>query len=98
MEGGHRREPVRGPAARLSHDGARLEPACRSVDEGYSGASSSARARAAGDLVATGTVDRVYVYAPDRLARRYAYQVLLLDEFRRGGAEVVFLIRPIGVR
>ena len=33
---------------------------------------------------------------PDRLARSYAYQVLLLEEFRRGGVEVVFLNRPIG--
>jgi site-specific DNA recombinase len=30
------------------------------------------------------------------LARRYAHQVLLIDEFRRAGAEVVFLNRPIG--
>ena len=30
------------------------------------------------------------------MARRYAHQVLLIDEFRRAGAEVVFLNRPIG--
>jgi site-specific DNA recombinase len=30
------------------------------------------------------------------LARRYAHQVLLVDEFRRAGAEIVFLNRPIG--
>ena len=41
-------------------------------------------------------VERIYVHAPDRLARRYAHQVLLIDEFRRAGAEVVFLNRPIG--
>src|SRR5919112_1901023 len=75
----------------------RLDPACRFIDEGYSGAS-LVRPGLEGlrDLVATGTVDRVYVHSPDRLARRYAYQVLLLDEFRRGGAEVVFLNHPIG--
>ena len=48
------------------------------------------------DAVAAGEVDRVYVHAPDRLARRYAYQVLLIEEFRRAGVEVVFLNRPIG--
>ena len=32
---------------------------------------------------------------PDRLARKYAYQVLLLEEFRRAGCEVVFLHHPI---
>src|SRR5207237_10310620 len=37
----------------------------------------------------------VPVLWPDRLARRYAYQVLLLEEFRRAGVEVAFLHRPI---
>src|SRR3954452_10485200 len=40
--------------------------------------------------------DRVYVSSPDRLARRYAYQVLLVDELQRAGVEIVFLNRPIG--
>jgi site-specific DNA recombinase len=31
------------------------------------------------------------VYAPDRLSRNYAYQVLLLEEFSRSGVETVFL-------
>src|SRR5271170_2406881 len=48
------------------------------------------------DAVAGGRIERIYVHAPDRLARRYAHQVLLIDEFRRAGAEVVFLNRPIG--
>ena len=33
-------------------------------------------------------------HAPDRLARRYAYQVLLLEELARGGMEVVFAKEP----
>ena len=36
------------------------------------------------------------VLAPDRLARKYAYQVLLLEELRHAGCEVVFLQHPIG--
>ena len=36
------------------------------------------------DLAALGLLDRLYVYAPDRLARKSAYQVLLLEEFQRG--------------
>jgi len=36
------------------------------------------------------------VHSPDRLARKYAYQVLLVDEFRRAGVEVVFLNRALG--
>ena len=42
-----------------------------------------------------GAVGVVAVLTPDRLARRYAYQVLLLEEFRRAGVEVVFLQHPI---
>ena len=35
-------------------------------------------------------------HSPDRLARSYAYQVVLLDEWRRYGIEVVFLNKAIG--
>ena len=45
---------------------------------------------------AAGSVDRLYVHSPDRLARKYAYQVLLVDEFRRAGVEVIFLNRALG--
>jgi site-specific DNA recombinase len=37
------------------------------------------------------------VHSPDRLARRYAYQVLLVDEFTKQGVEIEFLNRSIGV-
>ena len=36
-------------------------------------------------------------HSPDRLARRYAYQVLLVDELRRAGVDIVFLNRQIGL-
>jgi len=36
------------------------------------------------------------VHSPDRLARNYAYQVLLIDEWRRRGVELVFLNQPLG--
>src|SRR5260370_4401143 len=49
-------------------------------DEGYSGASlirpGLERVR---DLAAEGELDAVLVYAPDRLSRRYAYQILLIE-------------------
>nr|WP_281413370.1 recombinase family protein [Microvirga sp.] len=48
------------------------------------------------DLVALSAVDLVYVHAPDRLARSYAHQVLLLEEFAHAGTQVIFLNRPIG--
>ncbi len=45
------------------------------------------------DVVAAGSVDRLSVHSPDRLARKDAYQVLLVDEFRRAGVEVIVLNR-----
>jgi site-specific DNA recombinase len=84
--------------ARLAQDGLSLTPDERFFDEGYSGATlvrpALERLR---DTVAAGRLDRVYVHSPDRLARRYAYQVLLIDEFRRAGVEIVFLNRSIGL-
>ena len=81
----------------IATDDVRLDPEHVFLDEGYSGASllrpALERLR---DAVAAGIIDRVYVHSPDRLARRYAYQVLLIEEFRRAGADVVFLNRPIG--
>ncbi len=46
------------------------------------------------DAVASGTVDVILITSPDRLARRYAYQVWLLEEFERAGCRVIFLERP----
>ena len=84
--------------ARVSSDGQLLPAEQCFVDDGYSGATlvrpALERLR---DLAAAGGLDRVYVHSPDRLARRYAYQVLLVDELHRTGVEIVFLNRPIGV-
>ena len=38
----------------------------------------------------------LYVLDPDRLARRYAYQVVRLEELQRAGVEVIFLHHPTG--
>lgn len=67
------------------------------VDEGYSGGAlirpALERLR---DVAAAGGFNRLYVHSPDRLARKYAYQVVLVDELRRCGVELVFLNRAIG--
>ena len=49
------------------------------------------------DQAYVGGFQRLYVHSPDRLARRYAYQVLLVEELRRHAVEIVFLNRAIGV-
>ena len=48
------------------------------------------------DLASEGRFEAVLVYSPDRLARRYAYQVLVMEELQRSGCEVVFLNQDLG--
>ena len=69
---------------RVALDGLVLPEAMQFLDEGDSGATfvrpALERLR---DVIAAGAIDRLYVHSPDRLARKYAYQVLLVDEFQR---------------
>ena len=82
---------------RIVAEGLTVPEALQFSDEGYSGATlvrpALERLR---DMVAAGAVDRLYVHSPDRLARKYAYQVLLVDEFQRAGVEVICLNRELG--
>lgn len=82
---------------RMRSDGC-VAPAEREfVDDGCSGASLMRPAlERLRDTVALAELDRLYVHSPDRLARKYAYQVLLLDELQHAGVEVVFLNHAIG--
>jgi site-specific DNA recombinase len=66
-------------------------------DEGHSGATLVHPAlEALRDLAAQGCVDVVLCYSPDRLARKFAYQALLVEEFNRAGARVEFVNGPRG--
>jgi len=82
---------------RVAVDGFELSRELEFVDDGYSGATlvrpALERLR---DLAAAGTLDRVYVHSPDRLARKYAYQILVVDELRHAGVEVIFLNKQLG--
>jgi site-specific DNA recombinase len=66
------------------------------VDDGFSGSTlvrpALERLR---DAVYSGLIDRVYIHSPDRLSRKYAYQILLIDELRRASVEIVFLNRKL---
>src|SRR6266566_1569228 len=66
-------------------------------DDGYSGASlirpGLERVR---DLAAEGLIQAVLIYAPDRLSRRYAHQILLIEELARAGVETLFVRAPRG--
>jgi site-specific DNA recombinase len=64
-------------------------------DDGFSGASLHRPAlERLRDRAFEGCFEVVLCHAPDRLARRYAYQVLLLEEFVRAGIEVIFAKEP----
>src|SRR5665213_2306774 len=39
------------------------------------------------DIALEGSLDVVLIYSPDRLSRKYAYQLLLQDEFVKHGVE-----------
>jgi site-specific DNA recombinase len=66
-------------------------------DDGYSGATLERpgleRVR---DLAAEGQIQAVLAYSPDRLSRKYAYQVLLIEELARNGVETLFIKAPQG--
>jgi site-specific DNA recombinase len=82
---------------RIVTDGLECDPDLHFVDDGYSGfiltRPGLERLR---DQAAAGVIDRLYVLDPDRFSRKYAYQVLILEELVRCGIEVVFLRNPPG--
>jgi predicted site-specific integrase-resolvase len=65
-------------------------------DDGYSGASLKRpgldRLR---DRAAMASFDKILITDPDRLARNYVHQVLLLEELQKHGCRVEFLDRPM---
>jgi len=66
-------------------------------DEGYSGATLLRPGlEALRDLAAEGQIAAALVYAPDRLSRRYAHQVLLAEEFSQCGVALILLKSPAG--
>ena len=77
-------------------DGWVLDPTHVFRDEGYSGAVLARpgldRLR---DAVKGHEIDRVLVTTPDRLARNYVHQMVLLEEWARAGCLVTFLDRPM---
>jgi site-specific DNA recombinase len=77
---------------RIAADGLTIDAELCFLDEGFSGGSlqrpSLERLR---DLAYSGVIDRLYVLAPDRLARNFAYQFVLIEEFTKHHVQVVFL-------
>ncbi len=67
------------------------------ADDGHSGATLARPGlEALRDLAAQGCLDVVLVYSPDRLARKFAYQALLIEELARCGVRAEFVKGPRG--
>src|SRR6516162_11366004 len=83
---------------RVQADGLPVEDDLCFIDDGYSGSTLVRPAlEKLRDIAWAGGFQRLYVHSPDRLARKYAWQVLLVEELQRGGIEIVFLNRTLGV-
>lgn len=83
--------------ARIKAEGLSLPVEHEFLDDGYSGATLIRPGlEQLRDVIAAGGIDRLYVHCPDRLARNYAHQVLLVEEFVQAGVEVHFLNREVG--
>jgi site-specific DNA recombinase len=78
--------------SRISTDGFSLLDEHQFIDNGYSGSNlvrpGLERLR---DHIAAGKLDKIYIHSPDRLSRKYAYQMLLIEEFEKNGVEIIFL-------
>ena len=65
------------------------------LDDGYSGARLDRPGLdALRDAAEAGVIEAVWCLTPDRLARSYAYQMLVLDELDRLGCQVRFTDAP----
>jgi site-specific DNA recombinase len=65
-------------------------------DDGYSGASLNRPGLdQLRDRVRHSVVNRVIITSPDRLARNYVHQMVLIEELERAGCSVEFLDRPM---
>ncbi len=89
-------QQLEGLRAHLASQGCPLADEDIFRDDGFSG---STLKRPGLDLlrdrVAAGEVERVLLTAPDRLARKYVHQVLLIEELQQHNCQVEFLEQPM---
>jgi site-specific DNA recombinase len=82
--------------AHVQEQGWILEPEHIYRDEGYSGATLNRPGLdSLRDRAALAEFDVVLITEPDRLARNYVHQMLVIDELERRGIRVEFLDRPM---
>ena len=82
---------------RIASDGEQIAEELCFIDAGVSGATLiRPQLEKLRDRAAMGLMDRLYVLSPDRLSRKYAHQVLLIEELSACGVQIVFLNHAIG--
>lgn len=82
---------------RINSDGLTIQEQFQFIDDGYSGTTLRRPAlERLRDTVSSGMINRIYFQSPDRLSRKFAHQILLLEEFSRATVDVVFLNRQLG--
>ena len=82
---------------RVAQDGFLLDKALSFFDDGRSGATLDRPAlERLRDSADAGLFDRLYILAPDRLSRKPGHLIILIEEMKRCGVEIVFLNRPTG--
>lgn len=76
-----------------------VAPEHRYVDEGFSGSRLDRPGLdAMRDAAADGLLDTAFIYCPDRLARSYVHQQVVLEELQKRGVQVRFVEHPVGER
>jgi site-specific DNA recombinase len=81
---------------RIKEDGLDLIDEFRFIDNGYSGSNLNRPAlEQLRDKVSEGKIDIIYIQSPDRLSRKYVYQMILLEEFQKFCSEIIFINCPI---
>lgn len=78
--------------SRINQDGHILLDELRFIDNGYSGSNLTRPAlEKLRDKVAAREIEKIYIHSPDRLARKYVHQMVLMEEFQKFFVEIVFL-------
>jgi site-specific DNA recombinase len=81
----------------IQHQGWSLLPEHEYIDDGISGARLDRPALdRLRDAARRGELDAVVILSPDRLARNYAHQWLLIEEFEKVNTPLIFLQNPFG--
>jgi len=81
----------------LADVGEKIDPDMHFIDDGISGAYlEQPGLDKLRDKALLGEVTKVYILSPDRLSRKSAHQILLIEEMKRLGVNFSFVNRQIG--